>query len=418
MRLGIAAGAGLAGGVMIARAWAGVWRDRPDAIRELTRSLTRCKGLSEILRVVERSFTSVSGFPSAIFIPEGERLSVRHYSSGFDPDRNDAYNARLSIATGNAVTDIPASRDVFTHFLPLSSWRGAVGAFAFRAGGTRRRLGRRMWRLAESFADQASLAVMRSTLEDKARQAEFLAEADRLQKALLNSIAHNVRSPLASIIGVLSTLQDGEISLAPPVRRDLIDTAREEAQRLNRLLGNLLDLSRLEAGVLQIRKDPCDVQDVIGAALEQLGSAIEHRAIEVRIAPEVPFVPMDFVLIVQVLVNLLDNAIKYSPAGPSITVDARLLSGNLEICVGDCGDGIAEDDLAHVFEKFNRGGRSGETGGIGLGLSICKGLIEAHHGSIRAERRRPCGTSVRFTLPLQQSRPDGRPSSERANPGG
>ena len=113
---------------------------------------------------------------------------------------------------------------------------------------------------------------------------------------------------------------------------------------------------------------------------------------------------MDFVLIVQVLVNLLDNAIKYSPGGPSITVEARVLSGTLEICVSDFGDGIAEHDLAHVFEKFNRGGRTGETGGIGLGLSICKGLIEAHHGTIRAERRRPRGTAVTFTLPIQQER--------------
>ena len=168
------------------------------------------------------------------------------------------------------------------------------------------------------------MAIARVTLEHKARHAEFLAETDRLQKALMNSIAHNVRTPLASIIGVLSTLQEEEISLSQPLRRDLIDTARQEAQRLNRLLGNLLDLSRLEAGVLQIRNDPCDVQDIIGAALEQLGSAVENRRVDVIIPPDLPFVPMDFVLVVQVLVNLLDNALKYSPPGPSITVTARV----------------------------------------------------------------------------------------------
>jgi signal transduction histidine kinase len=105
-----------------------------------------------------------------------------------------------------------------------------------------------------------------------------------------------------------------------------------------------------------------------------------------------------------VLVNLLDNALKYSPDGPSITVEARVLSGVLEISVSDSGNGIAEDDLPHVFERFNRGGRGGESGGIGLGLSICKGLIDAHHGTIRAERRYPCGTVFAFTLPIQLER--------------
>ena len=277
------------------------------------------------------------------------------------------------------------------HWGRLVSGRAALlGGFLAEQGRWRSHsLTRLLWRIA------------RVTLEHKARHAEFLAETDRLQKALLNSIAHNVRTPLASIIGVLSTLQEEEISLSQPLRRDLIDTARQEAQRLNRLLGNLLDLSRLEAGVLQIRNDPCDVQDIIGAALEQLGSAVENRRVDVIIPPDLPFVPMDFVLVVQVLVNLLDNALKYSPPGPSITVTARVFSRSLEISVSDFGSGIPEDDLAHVFEKFNRGARTGETGGVGLGLAICKGLIEAHHGTIRAERRQPCGTAVTFALPIQ-----------------
>jgi two-component system sensor histidine kinase KdpD len=257
------------------------------------------------------------------------------------------------------------------------------------------------WGLIESFAHQTALALLRLTFEDKARQTEVLAEAHKLQKALLNSIAHNVRTPLSSIIGSLSALQESELSSDRPARQDLIDTAREEAERLNRLLGNLLDLSRLEAGALRIRKDPCDVQDVIGAALEQLGRAIQSRNVQVNIAPEQAFVPMDFVLIVQVLVNLLDNALKYSPADTSITVGARVHADKLEICVSDFGAGIAQDDLCHVFEKFHRGGRSGESGGVGLGLSICKGLIEAHHGKIWAERRQPRGTVVTFTLPTQ-----------------
>jgi two-component system, OmpR family, sensor histidine kinase KdpD len=404
-RIGLATGAGVAGAVLIARSrMASRGQPSRDPIHDLTRTLTRCDVIPDILAAIERSFTSATGFPCAIFIPEGDRLCARHHSSRFDPDDNDVANAGLSIKSGRPVAQLSGTPDLYSHFIPLTTSRDTLGSFGFRARGTRGRIPRRMWALAESFANQTSLAILRVTLEGKARHAEILAEAHRLQKALLNSIAHNVRTPLASIIGVLSTLQQEEISLSHPIRQDLIDTARQEAERLNRLLGNLLDLSRLEAGVLRIRKDPCDVQDLIGAALEQLGSAAGHRRVEVKIAPDVPFVPMDFVLIVQVLVNLLDNALKYSPDGPSITVEARVLSGVLEISVSDSGNGIAEDDLPHVFERFNRGCRGGETGGIGLGLSICRGLIDAHHGTIRAERRYPCGTVFAFTLPIQLER--------------
>ena len=403
-RIGIAAGAGLAGATIVARSRTRIpRRESPDPIHELARKLTRCELMDEILAAIEHSFTSALGFPSAVFIAQGDGLCVKYHSSRFEPDRNDLANASLSISSGNPVTRFTSAPDLHSYFVPLTTCRGTIGSLGFRASGFRGRLPTPIWTLVESFANQTALAMLRVSLEDKARHADFLADGDSLQKALFNSIAHNVRTPLASIIGVLSTLQEEEIA-SQPIRRDLIDTARQEAERLNRLLGNLLDLSRLEAGVLQIRKDPCDVQDLIGAALEQLGSAVEKRSIEVKIAPGLPFVPMDFVLIVQVLVNLLDNALKYSPAGQSITVEARVHAGSLEICVSDSGSGLAEDDFVHIFEKFHRGGRSGETGGIGLGLSICKGLIEAHHGSIRAERRHPRGTAVTCTLPIQQER--------------
>jgi two-component system sensor histidine kinase KdpD len=242
--------------------------------------------------------------------------------------------------------------------------------------------------------------MLRSALAGQARDGAWLSEADRFQETLLNSIAHNVRTPLASVIGVLSTLEEDQATPNPALRRDLIETARQEADRLNRLLGNLLDFSRIEARAVRVRADPCDVQDLIGAALEQLGGRARDRSIEVRLDPALPLVHMDFVLIVQVLVNLLDNALKYSSGGTPIHVQASLADHALEIRVEDSGDGLAEDDLLKVFDKFNRAGRTGETAGIGLGLSICKGLVEAHRGRIWAERRSPHGTAVAFRLPV------------------
>ncbi len=237
-------------------------------------------------------------------------------------------------------------------------------------------------------------------MDQKSEHERLLRETDRLQNALLNSISHNVRTPLASILGSLSTLQDGYGTLDDSIKRELIDNARAGAERLNRLLGNLLDISRLDAGALHVRRDLCDVQDVIGAALEQLGSAATSRSIDVTLPPNLPFVRMDFVLIVQVIVNLLDNALKYSAECSAITLDVIVLDERLEVRVLDSGDGIPEQDLTKIFEKFNRAGRSGESGGIGLGLSICKGLIEAHNGHIWALRREPRGTTVAFSLPL------------------
>ena len=402
-RMGAIAGAGLAGAAILSRSGRRLLRHpRRDPIHELARALTHCDGMPDIFAMINRCFMGALQFPAAIFIPEGDRLCVPHHNPRFKPEGIDFVKAAESISSGALVTHNLSRQRTSSYFVPLSTCRGTLGTFGFRVSATEARISPEKWALIESFVNQTSLAILRVSLEDKARDTEILAEADRLHQTLLNSLAHNVRTPLSSIIGVLSTLQEQEIAIDQQIAHDLIDTARMEAERLNRLLGNLLDLSRLEAGALHIRKHLCDVQDVIGAALEQLGSAAGDRPVDVVLPPDLPFVPMDFVLIVQVLVNLLDNALKYSPPGPPITIEARVHSRTLDVSVSDLGNGVAEDDLVHIFEKFNRGGRSSETGGIGLGLSICRGLIEAHHGSIWAERRCPQGTRVTFSLPIQQ----------------
>jgi len=179
-----------------------------------------------------------------------------------------------------------------------------------------------------------------------------------------------------------------------------VETARGEAERLNRFVGNLLDMTRLEAGAMRIRIEPCDVQDVIGAALAQLGEAGRQRSIAIDAPASLPLVPMDFVLIAQTLVNVLDNAVKYSPPDAPITVRAEAHDQDLDIVVTDLGVGIPAGDLDRVFDKFYRGAQTGVTGS-GLGLSICKGFVEAHGGCIRAESQPAKGTRVRLTLPLR-----------------
>jgi two-component system sensor histidine kinase KdpD len=367
-------------------------------LRALVGVLPLCRDFGEALIAIEQGFIAWLGFPVAILSGAGAR-TVLHHTPGLVLDDSDFEAAACAVAAQRAVHR--SSGVEHRYFIPLQTCRGPVGAFAFAAAHP---VPRRAWPSIQSFAHQTSLTLLRSELADEARHANLLSEADRFQKALLNSIAHNVRTPLASIIGVLSTLQEDGAALNGAIRRDLVDTARQEADRLNRLLGNLLDFSRIQSGAVQVRADPCDVQDVIGAALEQLGAKARERTINVTIAPDLPLVRMDFALIVQVLVNILDNALKYSATDAPIAIRALLAEGALEMRVEDNGDGIAEEALAHVFDKFNRAGRTGETGGIGLGLSICKGLIEAHRGEIWAERRTPHGSMFAFRVPHIQER--------------
>jgi two-component system sensor histidine kinase KdpD len=262
-------------------------------------------------------------------------------------------------------------------------------------------------RLMEAFASLAALALERVRLAEQARQAQVFQAAERLQTALLNSISHDLRTPLVSITGALSSLQEDDGRLDAATRASLVENAHEEAERLNRLVGNLLDMTRIEAGALRVAEEPCDVQDVIGAALEQAAGRAGGREITVQTPADLPLIPMDFVLIVRVLANLIDNALKYSPPGSPIEVRARIEGPAVLISVADRGVGIPPDDLERVFDKFYRVRQPRAVSGTGLGLSICKGMVEAHGGSIWAERREAGGTVVTFSLPLSAGRKNG-----------
>jgi two-component system sensor histidine kinase KdpD len=256
--------------------------------------------------------------------------------------------------------------------------------------------------LLAAFANQAALAVERAQLAEQARQAHLSQETEKLQTALLNSISHDLRTPLVSITGALSSLREDQNALSDAARRSLLDMAGEEADRLNRLVGNLLNMTRLEAGAMRLTVEPADVQDVIGSALEQVNDRLGDRVMAINTSSDLPLVPMDFVLMVQVLVNLLDNALKYSPPDSSIELRAHCSGAYLLIEVADQGVGIPREDLKRIFDKFFRVHRPEQISGTGLGLSICKGIVDAHGGFIGAENRPGGGTVITVALPLEQ----------------
>ena len=255
-------------------------------------------------------------------------------------------------------------------------------------------------RTLEAFANQIGLAVERASLAEQARQAELLEVTDKLQTALLNSISHDLRTPLVSITGALSSLADDQILMKNAARHSLVETASEEADRLNRLVGNLLDMTRLESGAMRFKQEACDIQDLIGSALEGLGSRLGKRSINIEIPPDLPLIQADFVLVERVLVNVIDNALKYSPPEQPIDVKAHTAGAFLEIEVADRGTGIPPEDLTRIFDKFYRVQRPDNVSGTGLGLSISKGIVEAHGGFISAENRPGGGTIITIALPV------------------
>jgi two-component system sensor histidine kinase KdpD len=243
-------------------------------------------------------------------------------------------------------------------------------------------------------------SVEQARLSRQAEQARILQAQENLERALLNSISHDLRTPLVSITGALSALKDNGEHLSSHARRELLETAGDEAERLNRFVGNLLDMTRIEAGVIRLRKEPCDIQELVGCALAAMEKRLGEREVSVALAPGLSLISLDMVLMTQVLMNLLDNANKYSPSGSVITVHATTAGNCLDLTVSDSGPGVPPSELSKLFDKFYRIAVPERIGGTGLGLSICKGIVEAHGGCISAENRASGGLIIRIQLPL------------------
>ena len=372
------------------------------AMYELSRDLAAIADLDQLvqtlLRHVEQTFT----LASVILLPQADRLRMQASTPGVAFDENEHAVAdwvfRHGEPAGRNTDTLPAAN---LRYLPLKTPRMVVGVLGIALPTVAPyRLTPEQRRLMEAFANQGAVAIERARLAEEARQLQVLQTTEKLQSALLNSISHDLRTPLVSITGALSSLAEPSAKLTESERRALTDNARSEAERLNRLVGDLLDMSRLEAGALKVVPVVSDIQDVIGAALAQLGNRLDQRHLQVNIPDHLPLIAVDFVLIVQVLVNLLDNALKYSPVAQPIVVNVQATARWLLIDVVDQGEGIPETDLMHIFDKFYRIHQPQQVSGAGLGLAICKGIVEAHGGTIMVANRDSGGSIFSVRLPL------------------
>lgn len=387
-------------------------RERAEAMRirevqtaslyYLSRDLAAAVDIGAVMKAVVRNVEEALNAQVALFLPEGERLDLMATSDGLALDFKEqavadwAFRNRHTAGRG---TDTLVSAGLI--YLPLQTPASVLGVMGVRLENEVDYRSTESRRLLDAFTTQAAMAMERVQFSRQAERAQILQARENLERALLNSISHDLRTPLSSVTGVLSSLRDEGAHLSEPARRELLDTACGEAERLNRFVGNLLDMTRIEAGAVRLNLEPCDVQDLVGCAIAALEPRINTRTVSFKMLPVMPLVPMDMVLMTQVLVNLLDNAMKYSPPESGIEISTHTDKTWLTIVVADRGPGVPEQDLKRVFDKFYRIPVPEGAGGTGLGLSICKGIVEAHGGRIKAENRDGGGLKIVIRLPLE-----------------
>jgi two-component system sensor histidine kinase KdpD len=375
-----------------------------ESLYSLSRDLAVAADMDAIMEAVLKNISEALNAQLAILVPEGEQMKIMAVSQDLFLDMKE-----LAVADWAFRNWQPAGQGTETLssaallYLPLTTTASLLGVLGVKLGQAADYRSPQNRRLLDAFVTHISLAMERVHLSLQAEQAQILQARESLERALLNSISHDLRTPLVSIIGALSSLRDENMQVSDKVRRALLSGAWDEAERLNRFVGNLLDMTRLEAGELQLQFELCDVQDLVGCSLAALDQRLNGRGVTVTLAPGLPLVSMDMVLVTQVMVNLLDNALKYSPVESALEIRARTDEVWLTIEVLDRGPGIPDHDLKRVFDKFYRlPVPEGKGGGTGLGLSICRGIIEAHGGTIWAENRSGGGLRISLRLPLRR----------------
>lgn len=324
-----------------------------------------------------------------VFVPSAHDLGVAQW----------VYERGQIAGMGTAT--LPAAQGLY---LPLLGGQGAVGVLGLRPAQPQRALAPDQRHLLETFANQIALALERARLAGEAERERVQAEAERMRSSLLSSVSHDLRTPLTAISGAASSLLDDAAALDRGTRRELAQGIYDEADRLNRLVHNLLSMTRLESGAVQVQKEWQPLEEVIGSARNRTAELLRDRPLAVQLPPGLPLAPLDGVLIEQVLVNLLENAAKYTPPGSPIMIAARSSPGEVAITVADGGPGIPAGDEQRIFEKFYRAA-PGVAHGAGLGLAICRAIVLAHGGRIWVERPPAGGSAFCFTLPIDGAPP-------------
>ncbi len=392
---------------------------RTASLYRLSHELAARSTLRAVLESAADLISEILGATVAILLPdEHGRVAVAVGDIGlFGGGEHERTVAQWAFENGKAAgwstRTLPGSRGVH---LPLSGSDRPLGVLSVRTADPKVLPNPESVRTLEALASQTALALERCFLAEAAERARTEAETERARSALLSSVSHDLRTPLAAITGAATSLLEGSARLGESTRREMVETISEEAGRLNRLIGDLLEMTRLESGALRVRKEWHSLEEVVGAALGRLEAELGDRPVMVDIPDDLPLVPLDDVLFEQVVRNLVENAHKYSPTGSPIEIRGRIESGKLRFTVADRGPGLRAGEEQRAFEKFYRGAAGSDRAGVGLGLAICRGIVEAHQGSITAANRPGGGAEFTVWLPLEGT-PPSVDTEENQHPG-
>ncbi len=378
---------------------------RTAALYGLSRKIAVESDLRQVLQTVVQTMAEVTGGTVVLLMPDAESgLPIERASTApmnVPLDAKERAVAHWVLENGKEAVKGTGTLDAAEHtFVPITADEKAIAVFALEEHPEAMRPGRR--EMIGALANLAAVAITRVELAQKAEEAHLLRESEKLHSALLNSISHDLRTPIASITGAVTSLLSEESAYDQQTQEILLQTIKEEAQRLNRFVANLLDMARLESGVLKLNKEWCDIQDVLGVALREMKDVLQDHPLQVSLPPDLPLVKADFALLEHVLLNLMENAAKYSPPSAPIAVSARYGAAALVVTVADLSPPIPKGEQENVFKKFYRLHYPRDVSGKGLGLTICKGIVEAHGGKIWVEQSEGHGNAFSFSLPVAE----------------
>ena len=381
---------------------------RATVLYAMSRDLTASQNEDEIVYAAVHHLYSEFGSRNVILFPDTNgRIN---YPTG-QAITESLHAADLSVAqwvmdhneiAGQGTDTLPGAEAVY---FPLSNKETVLGVLVLLPVNLRRVFLPEQQKLLETFIAQIAQAITRVRLTEQARKAQVEMEAERLRNSLLSSISHDLRTPLATIVGSASALVEEDNTLKAENKRELSRAIYDEAQRMSTLVNNILDMARLDAGAVELNKQWVPLEEMIGAVLTLLQKRLTGRLVTVKLPPGIPMIYVDAVMIEQVLINLLENVLRYTPEGSPVEIRAEASPSAVEISVADRGPGIPEGSENKLFEKFYRVQREAAQSGVGLGLTICRAIIEAHGGRIQAQNRPTGGAVFSFMIPLDHAPP-------------
>jgi two-component system sensor histidine kinase KdpD len=375
-----------------------------ESLYAFSRKLAGTATLDDVLWATAYQIALMLKVRVVLLLPEDGIITVK---AGYPPE-DELDKADLAAANWAWGNDRPAGRGSDTLpgakrlFLPMRTGRGPIGVIGIDDDKTGPLLTPDQGRLLDALVDQGALAIERVQLVEDMDRVKRTVESDRLRAALLTSISHDLKTPLASVLGAASTMRDLSSGLTDAEKRDLLATVIDESERLNRFIANLLDMTKLESGAIVPNTARLDLGEIVGSALRRAAKILVHHRVLLELAADMPMLELDAVLFEQVLFNLLDNAAKYAPADTTISIRSRRDRDTISLQIIDEGAGIPPAELESVFDKFYRAQKGDHVRpGTGLGLAISRGFVEAMHGTITAANRTDrSGAVLTITLPI------------------